>query len=436
VGQTRRQSACAVDGIQAPLRHRTQSGKGAMARAPKRREMKTTYTGVQRRGNMFVAYLTHNDGSRERRSCGKVTEKTAILTRNKWALEIAEGKYIKPIPRKSIVTFEAIADKAVEYAKNYQRTWDADCGRAKITKEWWGKLPASEITTEMIDAKLLDCVTNGRLDAATQKRRAWSQTTSNEFRTWVFSAFKLAKIEPNPAEEAYSYPLDNKRKPRPLADAEEILLRAAILKHYPAHIWEFDLLLHTGARCSNWYGISKSRRKPMEPLQWVNEKSEANVDLNWKTVTFPRSKGGPGYTVPLNEIAMNALEQLLKRSPEGKVGPVIRKPSGRELQSCRRWFEKSCEHAGIVGLRVHDLRVTFATRLRRNKVALEDIKELLGHDLRKSKDRVTLGYAEPSMDNLREAVASLVPKPPQTGSSTATLSATPAILEIRHVATA
>jgi integrase len=143
-------------------------------------------------------------------------------------------------------------------------------------------------------------------------------------------------------------------------------------------------------------------RKPMEPLQW------SAVDLDWKIVTFPRSKPGPGYQVPLNQVAMNAVEKLLERSPGGKVGPVIRKPSGLELRSCRKWFEKSCEKAGIVGLRLHDLRHTFAARLRRNKVPIEDIAELLGHDLKERS--MTARYAHVDLDVLREAVDKLVPK--------------------------
>ena len=123
--------------------------------------------------------------------------------------------------------------------------------------------------------------------------------------------------------------------------------------------------LHPSARCSNWYGAHKQNRVHMEPLQW------SAINMDWKIATFPRSKAGVGYQVPLNQVAMDALNKLLERSPDGKKeGPVIRKPSGLELQSCRKWFEKSCEKAGIVDLRPHGLRHTFATRLRRNKVRL------------------------------------------------------------------
>ena len=114
---------------------------------------------------------------------------------------------------------------------------------------------------------------------------------------------------------------------------------------------------------------------------------------------------------------MDALNVLLARSPEGKKGPVIRKPSGLELQSCRKWFEKSHEDAGILDLHLHDLRHTFATRLRRNKVSIEDIAVLLGHGVKQHS--VTARYAHPDLDRLREAVDTLVQS--DTKSSTGTV---------------
>jgi site-specific recombinase XerD len=59
-----------------------------------------------------------------------------------------------------------------------------------------------------------------------------------------------------------------------------------------------------------------------------------------------------------------------------------------------------------VDLHPHDLRHTFATRLCRNKVPLEDIAALLGHDLKKHS--MTARYAHVDLDILRQAVDSLV----------------------------
>jgi integrase len=419
---------------------RFQSCKGPLEKGESQGEkpMKKN-TGVQLRNGSYVAYLTGENGERIRRAIGRVSENAAILIRNKWALELKERTYIKRAPRKEIVTFAQIADKAVEYAKNYQRTWDADEGRAGVTTEWWGKLPVSEITTEMIDAKLLDCVKNGRWDAKRERFVHWTETTSNEYRTWLVSAFRLAKVEPNPAEGAVRYKLNNGRT-RELSADEESRLRIAIRAsaHRPKETeWELDLLLNTGERCSNLYGQSNKRRKPMDPLQWSDVDMDGTFTEGIPVINFPRSKGGAGYTMPLNAVALAALTELRKLSPDG-TGAVIRKPSGIVLQSCRKWLANACAKANIVGVCPHVLRHTFGTRLRRNKVAFEDYEYLLGHNL---KD-MSLRYAHADLETMRDAVATLVPKPflvektTTTASGTATKTATSAISDYRHAESA
>jgi len=135
----------------------------------------------------------------------------------------------------------------------------------------------------------------------------------------------------------------------------------------------------------------------MAPLDWKN------VDLKWRVLSLPRAKSGPGYQVPLNKIALAALQVLRERS-DG-TGAVIRKPSGLEIHSCRRWFENCLAKAKIEDFCFHDLRHTFASRLRRNGVAIEDIARLLDHGIPEL--RITLRYAHCDMDRLYKAVATL-----------------------------
>jgi len=128
----------------------------------------------------------------------------------------------------------------------------------------------------------------------------------------------------------------------------------------------------------------------MAALTWKD------ISLEWKVVTFPRSKAGFSYQVPLNETAVRAFETL--RALSSGDGPIL------GTRSPRRWFNSACRRANISGLRLHDLRHSFATRLRAAGTRIEDIGALLGHT---PLHAMTERYAAPSLDGLREAVAKL-----------------------------
>jgi integrase len=327
-----------------------------------------------------------------------VTPKFALEQRNVWMREIREGKYVKKVPRTDQVLLETIADRYLEHAKNYHRFWDSTASRIALmkSKEWWKGRTAASITSDEIDAKLLENKAPNGLK--------WNETTCNEYRGTLFAIYKLAKFGVNPAADAKRYKLNNARK-RELLPAEEVRLRAAIKELYPDKEVELDLSLHTGVRFSNLYGTRGSKRKGMDPLQWNA------VNLEWKQIQLVRSKAGEGYPVPLNTVALAALEALRERTPKdsngNSIGAVIRKPSGLALYSSRKWFEACLKKAGIQDFCWHDLRHTFGTRLRRNGVRLEDIAALMGHSLGRLK--MTGRYAHVIDDNLREAVRTLEP---------------------------
>jgi integrase len=324
-----------------------------------------------------------------------VSVKFAEEQRAVWTRQIKEGSYLKRVPRTDQVMFGMIVQKAVEDSRRIKRCWDGDEGKGKVFMSWWGGRTADSITPEEIKTKLDENLKpNGR---------SWSETTVNEYRNALSHIFALAierhELTRNPAAEVKLYKLENGRH-RVMSLAEEARLRLAIRQLFPEKEVEFDLILHTGARRSNYYGIHARGRRTMPPLDWKD------VNLDWKLVTFPRSKSGVGYATPLNRVAMSALRILEQRCPDRvRTGPVIRKPSGLELHSCRKWFETCVKKAGIVDLHLHDLRHVFATRLRENRVAWEDLKELLGHDLEKGS--MTARYAHASTDRLREDVATL-----------------------------
>jgi hypothetical protein len=112
--------------------------------------------GVHRRNGSITIYLTHPGGKPERRSLENVSVKFAEQQHAIWQREINEGRYLKPPPRVEPALFSKIADKEVEYRKNYTRCWDGDESRVKVLKRWFAGRTAQNITTAEIEAKLLE----------------------------------------------------------------------------------------------------------------------------------------------------------------------------------------------------------------------------------------------------------------------------------------
>jgi len=111
----------------------------------------------------------------------------------------------------------------------------------------------------------------------------------------------------------------------------------------------------------------------------------------------------------MNSVVRDALlETMQDRSPTGLVFDA--KHNGVNEYSLRWGFEAACTRAGIVygetkrgGIIWHDLRRTFATRLRANGVHEYEIQDLPGH----AKAGVTKVYARATLTTLGAAVAKL-----------------------------
>jgi integrase len=102
--------------------------------------------------------------------------------------------------------------------------------------------------------------------------------------------------------------------------------------------------------------------------------------------------------VPLGASARSLLEDLCRRAR----GHALFTNSAGEVptrQAVEGAFKRACAKAGIVGLRFHDLRHEYGSRLGDADVNLKKIALLMGH----SKTRMTERYVHPDDAGLLDA---------------------------------
>jgi integrase len=113
--------------------------------------------------------------------------------------------------------------------------------------------------------------------------------------------------------------------------------------------------------------------------------------------------------VPLTARALDILKRLRQDAPDDE--PIFDSSrTGRKRRQLMVCFEQAVEESGIDDFHFHDLRHTFATRLRAANVHEYDIADLLGHSTTPGETRntkVTCGYAHGVPHRLRDAVNSL-----------------------------
>jgi integrase len=153
---------------------------------------------------------------------------------------------------------------------------------------------------------------------------------------------------------------DNNRV-RFLSVEEEKKLRKVIETKWASHLPELDLAINTGLRKGSQYGLT-----------WDM------VDWKGRMLNIPRTKNEEPIHVPLNDAAVAALRVVPDRGDgRGRVFQSVK--TGEPLENGRHWFDDAALQAGIKNFRWHDLRHTFASRLRMKGAPLEDIADLLGH---------------------------------------------------------
>lgn len=335
---------------------------------------------------------TDADGRKRREKAGTRSNATTLLAKRKG--ETLIGKKLPEKLRARAVTFQQIADAALEYSRSNKVSYRNDVIRMAPLAARFGDRQAESILPEEFEAWL----------GEQAKEREWTLATKNRYTALLKLTYRLAeknrKIKINPArllrmpkENNEVIRFLNQHKPLPtkidyLKDCgtEEDRLRAVIRTDYPDHLPEFEIALATGMRASEMYRA-----------RWPN------VDFEHHVLTVPKSKHGETRYVTLNSTA-KALLEFLKAKAANDGGNVFESVKNKKpLTGNRHWFEDAVAKAGVRDFTWHCLRHTFGSRLAARGVDLRRIQQLMGHKTLS----VTVRYTHLSQPDLLAAVEQL-----------------------------
>jgi integrase len=306
----------------------------------------------------------------------RVSEHKALLAR-----DIDPGD--ERAQRRNDITFAAFArDFYIPHAKMHKKTWQEDVWKIERQLEpAFGKLMLSSVLARDISS------------FHNKEKQRTSSTTANHHMTLIKRMFNLAvkwgllekspaagldKFKEPPHRERY---LTKEELPRFLKalDEQEDKLSVAAIK----------LLLFTGGR-----------KNEILSLQW------SQVKLDEKRLFLPNTKNGRSRSIILNDKAVTILRELDAQRdchPRAKESTyLIPSRNGAKkpyIYDLRKPFVTTCEAAGIEGLRIHDLRHSFATLAIQGGASLYDVQKLLGH----SDISMTQRYAHMADESLQRA---------------------------------
>jgi integrase len=291
-------------------------------------------------------------GKKRREKAG--TKSVAIKLYGKRKQQVLEGKKLPEMFRKPSVSLAQLVDDALAYSKRNKRSYKTDIPRFARLKEWFGSHPADELTPKEIENAL----------ARAAEHEKWAPSTFNHYRSLMSLSYRLGtqnrKVTSNPARSVTHRREDNNRV-RFLTAEEEKKLRNIIEGKWASHMPEFDLAINTGLRKGSEYSLT-----------WDM------VDFRGRMLNIPRTKNEEPLHVPLNDAAVAALRVVHHRG-DGRGRVFQSAKTGEPLENGKHWFDDAVMEAGIKSFRWHDLRHTFASRLRMKGAPLEDIADLLGH---------------------------------------------------------
>jgi integrase len=296
---------------------------------------------------------------------------------------VYEGRYGRAIRSTPFEKF--VEEVFLPYARTNRKRHEQDARVITTFVEFFKGRALQEIPPMLIEQWK-----KRALQTATPKGHSPKASTVNQKLTVLNRVFSLAVeddyLSQNPVAKVRRLRESEKRE-RVMAPSEEAAIREA-MEANPARYYDladfFTLAINTGMRANEIVGLQFSE-----------------VDFDRREISLPaeRTKEGKPKAIPINPVVL----EVLKRAESDRSGGGWVFPGEFTYQRPSSLWREACRAAGVTGLRIHDLRHTFASRLLEAGVRETDINRLLGH----SSLKMTARYTHSSEQSRRQAVEAL-----------------------------
>jgi integrase len=334
-----------------------------------------------RKGQCYIAYKKP-DGRWMRESAGtnKKTLAKALLTKREESMFKAKAA---GIPVQSEALMEDFTKEYLRHAEGNKKPSSFRRDKTSLIHllPVFGRTKLREVTSGAIQRYVDD-----RRLVERGGRRLRAQTITNELYTLsaIFrEAVRRDLVLVNPVSRVKK-PKEENTIVRYLSPDEDRELMAAL----PSRIEPLvKVALHTGLR-----------KGELLRLEW------SDVDFDQRLILVKNTKSKRRRYVPMNDTVVAMLKPMFDAKDSRHV--FIDPESKEAILNIERAWKKALRKAKIKTFRFHDLRHTFASRLVQAGVAIQVVKDLLGHqDI-----TTTMRYAHLSPADLRDAVEKLAPK--------------------------
>ncbi|ARQ01528.1 tyrosine-type recombinase/integrase [Pseudorhodoplanes sinuspersici] len=278
---------------------------------------------------------------------------------------------------------ELVRDRYLPHVKAYKRSWRTDetVFRVHILPVL-GTKPLDEITGDAIADLMQRMRDRGYASGTINRVLILIRFIFNLARKW-----KIAGVKENPTFGLNTAP--DVQRDRFLSPEEtQRLIESINIDENRSAAQTIMMLLLTGAR-----------RNEVSHAKWDY------IDWERRTLLVPISKTGRPRVIALNGRAMALLRSIprLDDNPYIFPSPI----TGRPCPSLHFPWTRIKERAGLEGVRLHDLRHSFASFLVNEGVSLYVVQGLLGH----TQPRTTQRYAhlaQNTLNNAAEIVAQVI----------------------------